>query len=375
MATIFILGCTGVVILGSVIYSIGIYKRKQAAKQHKKIYPFKIVKQPTKSEGGRENKRNVAVLGATGFVGSHVVERFIESGEHRVCAMGRRFNNSNINPKADMVYQVDMLHPESLENAFHGADTVIFSAISIPTVFSTADDIQKLNLTGAQNVLNAARKVGVQNVILIAGIGFTKEHENKEARALVSAFDQMQEMFVRANEYRNMNTCVLCFSQIYGANNRLYNDILKGQMSYFPLLEYRATFVPIEMVAEAVVKAEKKLNDEDELVCGKIINITGPPSTIKEFLTHPSLGVKIKHIPVVIVKMMASFNQFVAKVTGFVPLGAMMSPAMTAFFELDEKCYDQKIYQEALEMDEAPPIDQGISNMVAKFNNDQQRSQ
>ena len=360
-----LIGTAGVVVSATVGY--GIYKKMQSNKQTK-TYPFKVIKPPSKSIG-LENKRVVAILGATGFVGSHLVEHFIEGGKHRVYMLGRRFTYDKVNPRADAVYQVDMTNFESLEKAFDGVDSVIFSAVIVPTVHSNAEDLRKNNIMAAQNVINAAKKTGVKNLIFLEGIKFTTEPTNLEARAFVNAFDHIEDLFTRANRHNNMNACVLAFSQIYGTNSQIYEAIFRGDVTRFPLLDTRASFVPIELVADAIIKAEQKLEDGDNLVAGNILSITGSPSSIREFFTHPNFGTRaIKHVPLSIVTMAARINRFIAKLTGFAPFGLLLSPAVTSFFHVDEEVYDQKIPQEALGIGPAPPIDEGIRRMVAKFN-------
>ena len=365
-----LIGTAGVAVLGTVIY--GISKNMRSNKQTKKVN-FKVIKPPTQGVG-LESKRTVAILGATGFVGSNLVDHFIENGQHRVYVLGRRFTDANINLKADAVYQVDMMNYESLEKAFDGIDSVIFSAVITPTVYSNAEDLRKFNILGAQNVLNAAKKMGVRNLILISGIKFAQEQTNKEARALVDAFEHMEDLFTRANRNNNMNACVLAFSQIYGLNSQLYDAIIKGDISRLPLYEYRASFVPVELVAEAAIKAEQKLEEGDNLVAGNILSITGPPSTMREFFTHPSFGGRIGHLPAFIINTAASINRFVAKLTGIALFGVSLSPAMTSIFQADEDIYDQRIPQEALGIAPAPPHGQGIDRMMAKYNIRQQRS-
>ena len=362
-AIYFLIGGAGVAVLGSVVY--GIYNKKKSAKEVK-TFPFKTIK-PAAQSVGLEDKRTVAVLGATGFVGSHLVEHFIQSGKHRVYMLGRRFNEQNVNPGADAIYQVDMLSYESLEKAFEGVDSVILSAIILPTVYTNADDLRRLNILGAQNVVNAAKNAGVKNLILISGINLTQEQTNNEARALISAFDHIETLFTRANRNDNMHACVLAFSQLYGVRSEWYESVMRGDISYFPLLDNRASFVPIELAAEAVVKAEQKLHEGDNLVAGNVLSITGAPSTVREFFTNPSLGVKIKHMPIRVLSMIASVNQFVARLTGFAPFGVLLCPAMTSLFQFDEEVYDPRIPQEALEISEVPPLNEGIPRMVGKF--------
>ena len=357
------IGGVGTVVLSTIVYRV--YKRKRDRKETK-TYPFKEIKPPTQVDNG-EDKRTVAILGSTGFVGSHLVDHFIENGQHRVYMLGRRFSEEKIHPKADAVFQVDMLNPDSLVSAFEGVDTVIHTAISIPTVYSKAEDIRRLNITGAQNILNAAKRAGVKNFIFISGIKFAQEHKNAETRALVNAFEYIEELVTQANRNSNMRTCVLAFSQIYGVRNTYYEALMRGDLRHFPLLDNYSSYLPVEYVADAVFKAEQKLLEGDNLVAGNILNITGVPSSIREFFSHPSWGVKVKHLPVFLLNLMAKINSLVANTIGYAPFGEEMSSAICAFLQNDEERYDFRISQEALGIEEVPPLDVGIPRMVQKF--------
>ncbi len=355
-------GSAGVAILGSIIY--GIHKKRRNA-QKVKTYPFKVIKPPTHGTG-LEGKRTVAVLGATGFVGSQLVEHFIEQGQHRVYMLGRRFNEQNINQQADAVYQIDMTDYTTLEKAFEGVDSVVLSAIVLPTVYATAEQLYTLNIAGARNVLNAAKKAGVKNVILISGIKMAVDLKNAEANAVLRAFDDSEEAFVQSNGQDGLHTCVLAFGQIYGATSSWYSEVLKGNVSHMPLFDCRATFIPVERVCEATHRAEQLLNQGDN-IAGGVHYLTGSVSSFREFFTHPNLSVRVKDMPMSVMIAMANMNRFIVGLTGFAPFGSLMSPAMMSLFGVPEQVYDPSIAEGFLGLGDDRPLDWGIERMVTKF--------
>ena len=365
------LGGAGVAIFGSIIY--GIHKKRRNA-QKVKTYPFKVIKPPTPGTC-LEGKRTVAVLGATGFVGSQLVEHFIEQGQHRVYMLGRRFNEQNINQQADAVYQIDMTDYATLEKAFEGVDSVVLSAVVLPTVYATAEQLYTLNVTGTRNVLNAAKKTGVKNVILISGIKMAVELKNAEANALLKAFDESEEAFVQMNNQDGIHTCVLAFGQIYGATSSWYSEVLKGNVSHMPLFDCRATFIPVERVCEATHKAEELLNQGDNNIAGGVHCLTGSASSFREFFTHPNLSVRVKDMPMFVMTAIGNINRFIARLTGFAPFGSLMSPAMVSFFGVPERVYDSSIAEGVLGLEDERPLDWGIERMVTKFRASQRREQ
>ena len=65
---------------------------------------------------------------------------------------------------------------------------------------------------------------------------------------------------------------------------------------------------------------------------------------------------------------LAKLNVFIASVTGKAPMGVELCPTICHLFDcpIDEEI-DRKVAQEVLGIGEAPPLEKGISDMVAKF--------
>lgn len=116
----------------------------------------------------------ILVTGGAGFIGSHVVDRFIEAG-HEVVVVdnlttGRK---QNLNPKAAF-YQVDVRSPE-LEAVFERErpEVVDHHAAQIDVRKSVADPVYDadVNLKGGLNVLHLAVKHGARKFIYISSGG------------------------------------------------------------------------------------------------------------------------------------------------------------------------------------------------------------
>lgn len=116
----------------------------------------------------------ILVTGGAGFIGSHVVDLFIEAG-HEVVVVdslvtGRK---SNLNPKAKF-YQVD-IRSQDLEKVFEAErpEVVDHHAAQMDVRRSVADPIYDadVNVMGTLNVLNMSVKYGVRKVIYISSAG------------------------------------------------------------------------------------------------------------------------------------------------------------------------------------------------------------
>ena len=355
-----------------IIIGIGIivmmYKKWSRQRKEKTI-PYKVIRPPvhlTETTSEEPKKRVVAVLGSTGFIGSHIAESLIATGQYRVHLLGRRFTPKKILPNADAVLQVDMMNYESLVNAFQSVDSVINAAAAIPTVYMTNDDVWHLNVTGAENVIAAAKEAGVKNLILVSGIDVLNV-KNKTIDTILKSFEWIKKAWTKANEPNILHTCVVALSQIYGVRSVFWDKIISGDMPYFPKGVRRATFIPVEFAADAMIKAEKKLVEGDTKVAGQVINIGGDPSTFKEFLSLPQWEHQIKNMPLPLLTLIAWFNLIIAQVTGWAPMDPELSPAICSFFDVDEEEIDNTAAQDALGIGDVPPIEEGVTKMITRF--------
>ena len=121
------------------------------------------------------NPSHVLVTGASGFIGSHLVERLVRDG-HRVRAFVH-YNSRNdwgnlelINPAVKREVEVvtgDIADPFSVHSAIKGVQVVyhLSSLIAIPYSYVAPQSYVQTNVQGAMNVLQAARNEGVDRVV------------------------------------------------------------------------------------------------------------------------------------------------------------------------------------------------------------------
>lgn len=113
--------------------------------------------------------RTLAITGATGFVGSHVLEQAADAG-HQVTALARRIGVSGLfDPHPARTWQLGTLDDRAaLARLCEGADTVIHiaGAVNVPSraMFDRANNI------GTANVVTAAREAGVRRFIHVSSL-------------------------------------------------------------------------------------------------------------------------------------------------------------------------------------------------------------
>ncbi|MGW1198054.1 SDR family NAD(P)-dependent oxidoreductase [Streptomyces sp. NPDC002536] len=117
----------------------------------------------------------VAVTGAEGFIGSHLVEALVARG-HRVRAMVQYNSFSSFGWLEDLPEDVmdhvevvlgDVRDPGSVQSLVTGADTVYHLAalIAIPYSYRAPHSYVETNVTGTLNVLEAVRHLGIPRLV------------------------------------------------------------------------------------------------------------------------------------------------------------------------------------------------------------------
>jgi dTDP-glucose 4,6-dehydratase len=116
--------------------------------------------------------RRVAVTGAAGFIGSHLVERLLER-EANVTAFVRynsRSENGLLAAEHDRLTIVrgDVRDLETISGLVSDIDTVFHLAalVGIPYSYIHVGEVVAVNVLGTLNVLTAAKEAGLQRVII-----------------------------------------------------------------------------------------------------------------------------------------------------------------------------------------------------------------
>lgn len=120
--------------------------------------------------------RKVLVTGADGFIGSHLVENLLEKGyEVRAFVYYNSFNtwgwlDKLPKEKRDQIeiFAGDVRDPNGVREAMKGVDGVFHLAalIAIPFSYHSPDSYVDTNIKGTLNVLQAARELGTERVMV-----------------------------------------------------------------------------------------------------------------------------------------------------------------------------------------------------------------
>ncbi len=120
-------------------------------------------------------KTKILVTGADGFLGSHLTEELVKSGHNvRAFVFYNSFNSwgwldhipQEVQNNLD-VFSGDIRDPYGVNNAMQDCGTVFHLAalIGIPYSYHSPDTYVDTNVKGTLNILQAARKLGVEKVV------------------------------------------------------------------------------------------------------------------------------------------------------------------------------------------------------------------
>jgi uncharacterized protein YbjT (DUF2867 family) len=113
----------------------------------------------------------VVIAGASGFVGSLLVEHILKTTDHQVVALTRRERDkTQTTPRLEWL-SCDLFSMLELEAAMQGADVAIYLVHSmLPSARLTQGTFLDFDLMLADNFARSAKKSGVRQIIYLSGI-------------------------------------------------------------------------------------------------------------------------------------------------------------------------------------------------------------
>ncbi len=117
----------------------------------------------------------ILVTGATGFIGSHLVEHLLELGESVRCLVRKTSNLKNIIGLDVEIVEGDITNPESLDKAVRGVDCVYHLANIIDRPDVSLTTYRFNNVQGSRNLFEKCLEHNVGRIVYfssIAAVGF-----------------------------------------------------------------------------------------------------------------------------------------------------------------------------------------------------------
>ena len=195
----------------------------------------------------------ILVTGGTGFVGSHLVPRLVESGDRIRCLVRSPAKTETLQAYGVELVVGDVTRLQTLEQAMRGVETVIHLVAIIRE--SKGVTFDGINVQGTRNVVQAALRSGVKRFIHMSALGANPNHKYRYT------YSKWQgEEAVRSS---NLDFTIFRASVMFGLGSGFTAQLIHS-LTMFPLLapvpgSGKACFQPIWVgdVAACMVQALK----------------------------------------------------------------------------------------------------------------------
>jgi nucleoside-diphosphate-sugar epimerase len=149
-------------------------------------------------------EEQVAITGATGFIGSHVAEYFSSKGVKTVCLARSSSDTSFLKGLNTEIRTGDITEPETLVTAFHGCTAVIHTAARAAD-WGPYEEFAAVNIQGTLNVLQACIKQGISRCIITGSISVYGEEDSDREKDESCSFQPHYKYFLHSMFPSGMN--------------------------------------------------------------------------------------------------------------------------------------------------------------------------
>ena len=235
------------------------------------------------------------VSGATGFLGSHLVECLLEKG-HEVRALARKTSNlSHLKTTGAEIVFGDVEDCDSLRPAVDGMEVVFHAAARVMPGWGKWEDFERETVRGTENMLRASAEAGVSRFVYVSSstvmgeesYGETPADESTPCGISTFRYDtfydhaklQAEKLSLEWHKQGKIPVTVVRPSMVYGPRDRLLSDKSYRQFNV-PIVVWpgkanpRTAIVHVADVADCIILAA--ISDK---AVGEIYNIA-PPEVI-----------------------------------------------------------------------------------------------
>jgi nucleoside-diphosphate-sugar epimerase len=116
----------------------------------------------------------IAITGATGFLGRHIVDVLLARGAHVVGVARRPDRVPELLERGVEMRKADLADPDALARGFEGADAVVSNAALLQLTNRDWEAHLQTNVQGTQNVMAAVAAAGCERVVHVSSIAVYK---------------------------------------------------------------------------------------------------------------------------------------------------------------------------------------------------------
>jgi nucleoside-diphosphate-sugar epimerase len=271
--------------------------------------------------------KTIFVTGATGLVGSHVVEEALRRG-HRVRALVRSSSDTRfLDGLGVEKVPGDLEDAEALRAGVLGSDWVINAAAKVGD-WGPIEEFRRLNVAALKLLLDAALDAGVERFVHVSSLGVYEGRDHfgtdETVPTAVNALDgytrsknEAEALALSYAKDRGLPLTVVRPGFIYGERDRtvlpkLLNSLRSGVFRYFGSGEQALNCVYVKNLVHAIFLAA-----ESPAAVGEVFNITDGHRVSKtHFIGRVAelAGLKAprRHIPLWLARVLANVMERVA---------------------------------------------------------------
>lgn len=294
--------------------------------------------------------KSILVTGATGFIGSNLVESLIKK-EHQVSSLIRKGKSGHNKSKliiGDLTDKKIDFKDERYDCVFHLA--------SHTPLEKNKKILQKVNLEGTQNLFSQI-KDNTRSILYVSGLGVYGETKNRIVdesfqynpnTEFVKTRLEAQKYLEKNCKELGINFSVVHFGDVYGPKGWFYDFLIKRLVKNTFRLpkggDYYKGFVHVYDAVESMISIlEKNKTNETFIVADSL------PAKFKDFVNYTADTIKVRHpknVPV-----------FLAKAVLGGDLIKLLTTSMRVSNEKISKIYDFKF----------PTYKDGIPNVISEL--------
>ena len=245
--------------------------------------------------------KTVFVTGATGLVGSHVVEEAISRG-HRVRALVRGSSDTSWLDRQDVEKVIgDLEDPKALEEGVQGADLVFNCAAKVGD-WGTLEEFRRLNVAALKRLLDASVDATVGRFVHVSSLGvyegrdhFGTDESTPPAANSLDAYTrsktEAEALVLEYHREKGLPVSIVRPGFIYGERDRtvlpkLLTVLKKGRFFYFGSGDQALNCIYVKNLVAALFLAA-----ESPLAVGEVFNVTdGDRVSKRQFVGRQASG-------------------------------------------------------------------------------------
>jgi dihydroflavonol-4-reductase len=277
----------------------------------------------------------VFVTGGTGFIGSHVVRKLLDRGDHVVALVRSREKGKELESLGAELVEGDLGSSDAIRAACEDCDGAIHGAaiykVGIPK--SEREAMHDANVRGTERVLDAAWQAGVGRIVYVSTInvfGNTRgevvdETYERSPGDWVSVYDETKWLAHRAAQERADKGAPIIMVQpgaVYGPGDHsevgnVIDQTSSGKLPALPFADMGLNLIHVEDAADGIILALDKGKIGESYVIG------GQIATMRDLVENVARIADRKppkrELPTGLMKLVAPAGPVLGKLMGFPP--------------------------------------------------------